>query len=262
MSKSIDFINYEGLQIKYEGDELIVVPLKVTRSNLGDNGKTKLQVYWKLGKKTERVPSYVVQWENKGNSIEVVYDQDENKAINDFAKTKKIGIEYGKEIYQIEKGNITQIQWFASSDNGNVTYTSSKSQKKLTFRNDYKEKRKTRTVEQIIRDQAAFRQSLLDIDPKCSISKITIPEVLQAAHILAVKDGGYEYINNGILLRSDLHLLFDSKEKILKIDNNGIVHIDSQKIANNPEYMKYDGAQLDNATLERIRENLEKANEL
>lgn len=130
MSKSIDFINYEGLQIKYEGDELIVVPLKVTRSNLGDKGKTKLQVYWKLGKKTERVPSYVVQWENKGGFIEVVYDQDENKVINGFAKTKKISIEYGKEIYQIENGNIAQIQWFASSDNGDVTYTSSKKIKK------------------------------------------------------------------------------------------------------------------------------------
>ena len=98
------------------------------------------------------------------------------------------------------------------------------------------------------------------MDGKCAITQIAIPEVLQAAHIVAVKDGGYEVVNNGILLRSDLHLLFDNDAKILKIDSDGYVHIDKNRVGNNQEYMQYDGVKIDDSILERVKSNLEKTN--
>jgi putative restriction endonuclease len=44
---------------------------------------------------------------------------------------------------------------------------------------------------------------------RCAISGTHIPPVLQAAHILPVAAGGEHRLDNGLLLRSDVHTLFD-----------------------------------------------------
>lgn len=60
------------------------------------------------------------------------------------------------------------------------------------------------------RGQGAFRIEVTDsYERKCAItSEHTLP-VLQAAHIRPVSIGGDHSINNGLLLRSDIHTLFD-----------------------------------------------------
>ncbi len=44
---------------------------------------------------------------------------------------------------------------------------------------------------------------------RCAITGTHIPPVLQAAHILPVTKGGEHRLDNGLLLRSDVHTLFD-----------------------------------------------------
>ncbi len=44
---------------------------------------------------------------------------------------------------------------------------------------------------------------------RCAISGTHIPPVLQAAHIRPVTRGGEHRLDNGLLLRSDIHTLFD-----------------------------------------------------
>jgi putative restriction endonuclease len=44
---------------------------------------------------------------------------------------------------------------------------------------------------------------------RCAISGTHIPPVLQAAHIRPVTSGGEHRLDNGLLLRSDVHILFD-----------------------------------------------------
>ena len=46
---------------------------------------------------------------------------------------------------------------------------------------------------------------------KCAICGISIPCVLQAAHIVAVQDGGSDDPENGIVLCSNHHLMYDAK---------------------------------------------------
>lgn len=58
--------------------------------------------------------------------------------------------------------------------------------------------------------QAKLREALLGIYGKCAISGETDPDCLDAAHIVPVKAGGAEIIYNAILLRADLHRLFDA----------------------------------------------------
>lgn len=259
---SIEFINYEGLQIKYlNAEELIIVPLKITQSKIGESGETDLQVFWMNKGNVIEVPPYHVKWMHKSTYIEVAYNKELNSKMEAFMKETKLqpGIEYGVEQYHIgDSGDVSYILWIPYE--GNKVYDSRKNPRILKFEEDYQKKRKKRTTEQYIRDQSAFRRNLLDLDGKCAITRIAIPEVLQAAHVVAVKKGGHEVTNNGILLRSDLHLLFDSDAKILKIDPDGYVHIDKNRVGNNQEYMQYDGVKIDDSILERVRESLKKSN--
>jgi putative restriction endonuclease len=58
--------------------------------------------------------------------------------------------------------------------------------------------------------QSAFKAVVLDAyHRRCAISGTHIPPVLQAAHIRPVTAGGEHRLDNGLLLRSDIHTLFD-----------------------------------------------------
>lgn len=60
------------------------------------------------------------------------------------------------------------------------------------------------------RGQPEFRRELrVAYGDKCAVTGTAAPEVLEAAHIIPYKGTGTNVINNGILLRSDWHTLFD-----------------------------------------------------
>jgi hypothetical protein len=60
------------------------------------------------------------------------------------------------------------------------------------------------------RGQQAFRQSLFAAyENKCAISGTNVPAVLEAAHIYPYRGPETNHASNGILLRADLHTLFD-----------------------------------------------------
>lgn len=69
--------------------------------------------------------------------------------------------------------------------------------------------------------QAAFKARLLAAQATCLISGCGIVQLLDAAHIVPVsRHGGYTP-GNGLLLRKDLHALFDAG--LLRVDQNGRV---------------------------------------
>ncbi|WP_067604526.1 HNH endonuclease [Nocardiopsis listeri] len=58
--------------------------------------------------------------------------------------------------------------------------------------------------------QEAFKLALLDAyDGRCAITHQAVRPVLEAAHIHPVAAGGLHRLDNGLLLRSDVHRLFD-----------------------------------------------------
>jgi len=58
--------------------------------------------------------------------------------------------------------------------------------------------------------QPAFRQALLRAyDGRCAVSGCEVECVLEAAHILPYRGPLTNHVSNGLLLRSDLHTLFD-----------------------------------------------------
>jgi hypothetical protein len=58
--------------------------------------------------------------------------------------------------------------------------------------------------------QAGFRQRLLTVyEGRCAVTGGDIPETLEAAHIQPHASGGRMTTSNGLLLRADIHTLFD-----------------------------------------------------
>jgi hypothetical protein len=76
-----------------------------------------------------------------------------------------------------------------------------------------KEKRNRKTIERQIaarQGQGPFRQNLLTFySRQCAISTCGVPHVLEAAHIVPHSISALDDERNGILLRADLHTLFD-----------------------------------------------------
>ena len=66
------------------------------------------------------------------------------------------------------------------------------------------------TTTKLQRDQERFRKMLLATDHHCALTGETCEEALEAAHIIPVNYGGQEVLPNGILLRADLHRIFDA----------------------------------------------------
>jgi hypothetical protein len=60
------------------------------------------------------------------------------------------------------------------------------------------------------RGQPAFRKKILEAyNHQCALTKCDCVEALEAAHISPYRGGHTNHVQNGILLRSDIHTLFD-----------------------------------------------------
>jgi hypothetical protein len=95
------------------------------------------------------------------------------------------------------------------------------------------------TVEYRRIGQEQFRVNLLKIySGKCAISGVNICGVLQAAHICPYIGSKSNHIQNGILLRSDFHLLFDNHQ--LTIDANSYTIRVAPELWES-DYLQYNG---------------------
>lgn len=59
------------------------------------------------------------------------------------------------------------------------------------------------------RGQKTFRDKLLKSNPVCAVTGCKLVDILEAAHIDAYRNDSHNDISNGLLLRSDIHTLFD-----------------------------------------------------
>lgn len=91
------------------------------------------------------------------------------------------------------------------------------------------------------RGQAQFRDSLIDAyNGACAVTGSTVLTVLEAAHIDRYHGDYSNHVNNGLLLRSDLHTLFDFHR--ITVDDNLNVRVAPTLLKT--EYGSHDGAPL------------------
>lgn len=92
--------------------------------------------------------------------------------------------------------------------------------------------------------QAALRRELLQRFKRCAISNETCEAALEVAHIIRHADRGAAQAGNALLLRADLHKLFDAG--LLDITADGVINLDAL-----PESSTYrEQAKTWNSTLE------------
>lgn len=85
--------------------------------------------------------------------------------------------------------------------------------------------RKKKIITIVRNNQQRLRNALLEIDKVCLISGESLKNTLDVAHIISSSAGGNELLDNSVLMRADIHRLFDAdyfelssdgKVKILK----------------------------------------------
>ncbi|WP_050937235.1 HNH endonuclease [Vibrio harveyi] len=103
------------------------------------------------------------------------------------------------------------------------------------------------------RGQSEFRRNLLaKFHGRCCVSGCTITSVLEAAHIVPHSDITNYDPDNGLLLRADIHTLFDLG--LIEISDKGIVSISTKLLGS--EYEKYDNLMLSINLTKAMKENL------
>lgn len=75
-------------------------------------------------------------------------------------------------------------------------------------------------------NQANFRREVLKACERCVITNVTMPEILEAAHIKPFKYNGDDTVENGFAMRVDIHTLFDAGH--LRISPNGEIELSNR----------------------------------
>ncbi|MFJ7885104.1 HNH endonuclease [Pseudomonas sp. NPDC096917] len=114
-----------------------------------------------------------------------------------------------------------------------------------------------RVVANIVRrrGQSVFRKKLLAAyDTRCAITGCNQAEVLEAAHIHPYKGQHTHVVSNGLLLRADLHTLFDLY--LIAIEpNTQIIHL--SPALSGSDYVQYQGLPLSTPTPASARPSVE-----
>lgn len=112
------------------------------------------------------------------------------------------------------------------------------------FEHQFTDEDERKTIERQIRarrGQAAFRKLLLaNYGNICMVTGCTLLDVLEAAHIKPYRGDLDNHLSNGLILRSDIHTLFDLN--LIAINPSSMnIHVNVRAL---PEYKKFHGKEL------------------
>ena len=98
------------------------------------------------------------------------------------------------------------------------------------------ENRRQAYARRVRKGQSRFRKALITLyDSRCAFTKTNEETVLEACHIISHAKTGDNSLDNGLLLRSDIHVLFD--EHLVTLANDGVRLCVRQDVTD-PEYAK------------------------
>lgn len=121
---------------------------------------------------------------------------------------------FAEVLREVEKQQMYQ----QSADSSNDFYTDDFDPETLNEAREYQ-------ARQIVarRGQGQFRQQLLEAyGEKCAFSSYSPKEALEAAHIIPYCGAETNHVTNGLLLRADIHTLFD--QNLISIDTSNLTN--------------------------------------
>ncbi|CAD5937613.1 GUN4 domain-containing protein [Planktothrix agardhii] len=201
-------------------------------------GPRSFDIVWKPGLEgLEMLNRYIQIWGTDGNSVKMVdsfyllFQDTEIGILKDFFSlvgNSKLDNETIKIIHSIYSSQLDQklYQEFSNIKNSSnisedESIESTKSEiesigEQLDVAGDFRPKNREETRKRISRwiaqrrGQPKFRQELLEAyNYRCAITGCNAEEALEAAHIIPYCETEDNAIYNGLLLRADIHTLFD-----------------------------------------------------
>ncbi|MFI4971040.1 MAG: HNH endonuclease [Hyphomicrobiales bacterium] len=107
--------------------------------------------------------------------------------------------------------------------------------------------------------QAGFKAVVQEAySRRCAVTRHKILPTLQAAHVIPIAQGGQHRVDNGILLRSDVHTLFD--QGYIGFDEEFRLRVSSRlrsEYGNGDEFYSREGEAIDVPSVERQRPSAE-----
>jgi hypothetical protein len=88
--------------------------------------------------------------------------------------------------------------------------------------------------ERYARDSSFSKKVLQNYDNQCAVCRCRITEVLEAAHIRAVKDFGNDSLGNGICLCRNHHVLYD--RHLLKLNSDFTFSTEDERLKNDENF--------------------------
>ena len=180
-------------------------------------------LHWQ-GQMAGRTDAWIIEHYARGLEILVFYRESKNeypgygfRYLGPFAYISHTGSRPTNFVLQRVSIRIEAISWDAADDDA--------------FDPATVEDARQRTMRLIAqrRGQSAFRQSLLRAyGGKCAITDCSVPDVLEAAHIYPYRGPKTNHVTNGLLLRGDIHTLFDCG--LITIDPDSLTVLVSEKL--------------------------------
>ena len=193
-------------------------------------------LHWQ-GQMAGRTDAWIIEHYDRGLEILVFYRESKNeyprygfRYLGPFAYIRHAGSGPTNFLLQRVSSRIEAISWDAADDDA--------------FDPMGVDDARQRTMRSIAqrRGQTAFRQSLLRAyEGKCAITACAVPDVLEASHIYPYKGPETNHVSNGLLLRADIHTLFDCG--LITIDPNSLVALINEQLRDS-EYWAYDNQTL------------------
>jgi hypothetical protein len=135
-----------------------------------------------------------------------------------------------RKIYEYTHQQITDltdndaIQFFEDFlDKDNIQDTSEVIEELLDFDSEEDARKKVDRAIAIREGQPKFRNQLMSCFERCVVTGCEIKACLEAAHIVPYNGKSTNILANGLLMRSDIHTLYD--KDLIMIDGNGRIHL-------------------------------------
>lgn len=135
----------------------------------------------------------------------------------------KSGHDRMSEQYYICDYLISEIEQLLTTGVNTTDALNSLYKKQLQELTDEVERKRVQSSRIARPNQAVFRKKVLAACQRCVITNVTMPEILEAAHIKPFKYKGEDTIANGFAMRTDIHTLFDTGH--LRISPEGVVEL-------------------------------------
>gem|GEM_PF-1383543 len=127
-------------------------------------------------------------------------------------RDKEVWEEFAKDRYALLRAASEIRQTVSDIEYNVVSELVNESTTENGFDSESREDTRVRIAASIVRrrGQAVFRHSLMTAyDSRCAFTGYNAPDALEAAHILGYLGKESHHICNGLLLRADIHTLFD-----------------------------------------------------